>query len=99
MIISNQIKCHECQEEIYSAHRHDYVTCKCGGCSVDGGTSYLRRVGEDWIEMSIEYPDDLLGPLIASQVWCGDTGRNDLGRVCAFGRAIRDAGYRIVKEN
>ena len=27
-------------------HRHDRVSCKCGGCFVDGGLDYLRRGGE-----------------------------------------------------
>ena len=32
-----------CGDEIESKHRHDFVTCKCGACSVDGGHDYLRR--------------------------------------------------------
>ena len=32
-----------CEEEIESVHRHDFVTCKCGNVSVDGGKDYLRR--------------------------------------------------------
>ena len=43
MIIKNAIRCNICGEEIESKHRHDYVTCKCGACSVDGGHDYLRR--------------------------------------------------------
>ena len=44
-IVSNQIKCMKCEDSIYSAHRHDFVRCKCGSCAVDGGQAYMRRVG------------------------------------------------------
>lgn len=43
MIIRNAIRCRLCGDEIESKHRHDFVTCKCGACSVDGGHDYLRR--------------------------------------------------------
>ena len=36
-IVKNMIKCNLCGDIIESKHRHDYVTCKCGSCSVDGG--------------------------------------------------------------
>ena len=26
---------------------HDFVTCRCGKCAVDGGLDYLRRMGDD----------------------------------------------------
>ena len=39
-IISNSVQCLECGEGIWSAHRHDYVTCSCGKISVDGGMDY-----------------------------------------------------------
>lgn len=42
MIIKNAIRCNICGEEIVSKHRHDFVTCKCGACSVDGGHDYLQ---------------------------------------------------------
>lgn len=39
---------------------HDFVTCSCGACSVDGGHEYLRRCGhmEDIIELSITECDE-----------------------------------------
>ena len=54
-IIVNKIKCKKCGEQIENTYTHDFVTCKCGACSVDGGHSYLRRCGDlnDWIELSI----------------------------------------------
>jgi hypothetical protein len=36
-----------CGDEIESKYRHDYVSCKCGGISVDGGKDYLRRGAKD----------------------------------------------------
>ncbi len=53
-IIHNRIKCLKCGDIIESEHRHDYKTCSCGACAVDGGHDYLRRSGnlEDWQEMS-----------------------------------------------
>lgn len=56
-IIHNRIKCLKCGETIESLHRHDFRWCKCEGCAVDGGVSYLKRSftepeGIGWIEMS-----------------------------------------------
>lgn len=42
-IVRNMIRCNRCGEVIESKYRHDYVTCKCRCCSVDGGHDYLRR--------------------------------------------------------
>lgn len=42
-IIRNSALCLDCGHEIESTHRHDFVTCKCGNISVDGGKSYLKR--------------------------------------------------------
>ncbi len=53
-IIHNRIKCLKCGDIIESEYRHDYKTCSCGACAVDGGRDYLRRSGnlENWQEMS-----------------------------------------------
>lgn len=45
-IICNKVKCLKCGDIIESTHRHDFVGCKCGAICVDGGHSYLRRVGD-----------------------------------------------------
>jgi tRNA(Ile2) C34 agmatinyltransferase TiaS len=45
-IIRNSAKCLKCGDEIESAHRHDFKSCKCGAISVDGGKDYIRRVWE-----------------------------------------------------
>ena len=54
-IYVNRAKCLKCNDIIESKHRHDYVSCKCGACSVDGGHDYLKRVGDflDFQDLSI----------------------------------------------
>lgn len=42
VILRNSIKCNHCEQEIESKHRYDFVTCKCGKVSVDGGKHYGR---------------------------------------------------------
>ena len=42
-IIKNAIRCKTCGDIIESKHTHDFVTCSCQTCSVDGGLSYLKR--------------------------------------------------------
>ena len=42
-IIKNAIRCKICGDEIESSYRHEYVSCSCGACAVDGGHDYLRR--------------------------------------------------------
>ena len=50
-IYINAAVCKKCNSYIRSKNRHDYVTCKCGNVSVDGGSWYAKRVG---------YPDNLI---------------------------------------
>ena len=56
-IIKNAIRCKHCGDEIESTHIHDFKTCSCGRCSVDGGHSYLKRSfkesSNDFEEISI----------------------------------------------
>lgn len=57
-IYLNQAHCLLCGEVIISKNRHDYVTCKCGALSVDGGSWYCKRLfkkDEDWEDVSIAY--------------------------------------------
>lgn len=57
MIIKNAIKCNKCGDIIESTYRHDFKWCSCKECAVDGGKAYLRRVGENWEELS-EFNND-----------------------------------------
>ncbi len=50
-IIKNAAECGNCHEVIESTHRHDYVSCGCGGISVDGGKDYFRRAWRDGVEI------------------------------------------------
>ena len=54
VISRNRIKCNKCGDIIESRSVHDFKTCRCGACSVDGGHEYLRRLGnpDDWEDMS-----------------------------------------------
>lgn len=53
-IITNKAKCKKCGDIIESKYTHNFVTCKCGALSVDGGKDYLRRLGniDDFEDMS-----------------------------------------------
>jgi len=44
MILRNSIKCNHCNDEIESKHVHDFVRCKCGKVSVDGGLAYGKTM-------------------------------------------------------
>lgn len=54
-IVRNSAKCLRCGDEVRSTSRHDFVSCRCGKLSVDGGTEYLRRCGnpEDYEDTSV----------------------------------------------
>jgi hypothetical protein len=58
-IFANQIKCKKCGGIIRSCNRHDFVMCGCGAVAVDGGSWYLKRIGNPNAieEMSINYDD------------------------------------------
>ena len=54
-IIKNAIQCKKCGDVIESVSVHDFKTCSCGACSVDGGHEYLRRCAkslDDFIDLS-----------------------------------------------
>lgn len=55
-ILKNCIQCKTCGDVIESKTVHDFKTCFCGACSVDGGLEYLRRVTEikgSYAELSV----------------------------------------------
>ena len=54
-ILRNAIQCKICGDIIESVSVHDFKTCSCGACSVDGGHDYLRRCAkslDDFIDLS-----------------------------------------------
>ena len=44
----NRAKCKKCQFTIESFHRYDYVVCKCGEISINGGTDKYECGAKDW---------------------------------------------------
>jgi len=46
--MKNRAKCKLCKSIIESFHRYDYVSCKCGEISVDGGSDYFYCNSKDW---------------------------------------------------
>lgn len=46
--MKNRAKCKKCESIIESFHRYDYVSCKCGEISVDGGTEYFKAFAVDF---------------------------------------------------
>jgi hypothetical protein len=36
------IVCPKCKDRIFSRSRHDFVSCKCGEVSIDGGLDYCK---------------------------------------------------------
>jgi hypothetical protein len=100
MIIANSAKCLKCGDDIYSASRHNFVQCSCGNVFVDGGMSYLRHGFEDrtfYKDTSITITNQRYTALKNAIQWSKDSGRNELGLICAFMRAIRDT--EDVKED
>lgn len=108
MIVQNAVICNKCDEFIVSKHRHDFVTCKCGNVSVDGGQAYLRRVGgieknEDgeryrgYTDMSWEIPDELYKACAQAVLDAEATGRNHIGIANAVMRKLREAD-RIIAD-
>ena len=96
MILSNQIKCLDCGDEIYSAHRHDFKYCTCGNVFVDGGMDYLRQGFMDKdkvLDQSIVLSEEVFETCMSALEWCDDTGRNNIGKLSAIFRALRDTGY------
>ena len=60
-VIKNAIRCNLCGDEIESRSVHEYVVCRCGACSVDGGHEYVR-IGapnrEAFTDLSVVVPDE-----------------------------------------
>lgn len=105
MIVQNAAICNKCDEFIVSKHRHDFVTCKCGAISVDGGQAYLRRVGglhkegepPVYTDMSWEIPDELYKACAQAVLDAEATGRNHIGIANAVMRKLREAD-RIIAD-
>ena len=99
MIIQNAVTCLACGDFIVSKHRHDFVTCACGAVSVDGGQSYLRRVGDftNAVDLSWSLPDDVYEQCAEAAQDAMDTGRNKFGIANAVMRTLRERGHIVAE--
>ena len=99
MIIQNAVTCLACGDFIVSKHRHDFVTCTCGAVSVDGGQSYLRRVGDfgNAVDLSWSLPDDVYEQCAEAAQNAMDTGRNKFGIANAVMRTLRERGHIVAE--
>lgn len=99
MIVQNAVICKKCDDFIVSKHRHDFVTCKCGAISVDGGQAYLRRVGDlsAAIDCSWEIPDVVYQECANAVEEAIETNRNKFGIANAVMRALRQRD-RVIAE-
>ena len=99
-IVSNQIRCNHCLEQIFSASRHDMKYCTCGKVMVDGGQAYLRRGFEkdrnDYTELSIVIPKHKVEACVEAVEWGLKNGRNSLGIALSMLRACRD--FNLLRE-
>jgi hypothetical protein len=93
MILSNRAKCLKCEDVIFSASVHDFKSCKCDNIFVDGGMDYIRHGWKDALaykDLSVEVEDGVFKACEEVLEWCDDTGRNNLGRICAIFRVLKD---------
>ena len=58
IIKKNKIGCMNCGDVIESKSVHDFVECACGSVAVDGGLEFLKRTGDQWVNLSESYDDD-----------------------------------------
>ena len=100
VIVANAVTCLSCGDSIYSAFRHDYTTCLCGNCSVDGGCDYLKMsckdkdmVKNDHISASPAFLDVLINEIQDAM----SSGRNARGVAYAALRAIRNSEAQMEK--
>lgn len=65
----NRARCTKCGDIVESKHRHNLVSCQCGGMFVDGGLAYLRRgygMGAGFEELSEYEGDEPNGAIITN---------------------------------
>ena len=67
---NSAIQCLKCNDIIVSKYRHDFRFCKCRAVAIDGGTDYLRCIGnkENYRIVSSFGDDDLMVSLETLEV-------------------------------
>ena len=98
MIIQNSVKCLLCEEVIWSANQHDFVTCKCGNISVDGGLAYLRRMGRGvsdrtYMDLSMTMKDEHVFDMREKVRKAIKFNKNNFGIALTVIRSLVDNGY------
>jgi len=85
-------KCQSCIQTIYSRAQYDFISCKCGDISIDGGQNHIYRIL--WDDKKTERPEEVeldLGDKVTSAVLYQDWNkREDL-----YGRINDDSNYRM----
>ncbi len=100
-IVANSVRCNLCGDNIFSSHRHDFVSCRCNNISVDGGQEYLRRVGNigEYVDTSIVmYFDDMVfivNTLKDMRKLAAISGDTSAIVVCVLG-SLMNTGYMTV---
>ena len=100
-LIKNAFKCLYCNDIIESKHQHDFTTCKCGKTSIDGGTSYIRLVGDlDMMQNMCEYVEVWED---GDKIRCIDGSKQktlELGKVYTVDTSMNTTEDRVyIKEN
>ncbi len=63
-IWNNSAKCLKCNEVIRSTNKHDYRACSCGAIAIDGGSWYVKMVGnQEDCKLLTELYDDAIDEL------------------------------------
>ena len=100
-LIKNKWKCLYCNDIIESQHQHHFISCKCGKSSCDGGTSYIRLVGDlDMMQDMCEYIEVWED---GDKIRCVDGSKQktlELGKVYTVDTSMNTTEDRVyVKEN
>ena len=100
-LIKNQWKCLYCNDIIESKHQHDFTTCKCGKTSIDGGTSYIRLVGD--LDMMQDMCERIEVWEDGDKIRCIDGSKQktlELGKVYTVDTSMNTTEDRVhIKEN
>lgn len=73
-IILNSIKCNNCKTTATSHWRHNFSECLCGEVAADGGNDYLRRIGNNYTELSVD--SDAPFEVIRESIYWGSRGKD-----------------------
>lgn len=91
----NRAKCKLCLSVIESFHQHDYVSCKCGEISIDGGQHILRAAARDYSNF-LRVDDE--GNEIIVKVVDDDKKADDKGGEDPDGQPKRPGRKELIEE-